>query len=118
MALEILQREDLSLYVVAGVPKRFKKDLCELVKMEAKANGSAILVDNENTEWILAKLRATTRRSHEKTPASAALWRAFRALSAARYHLQDPEAKVQVQELREEVERLWAAASPQHGSSA
>jgi hypothetical protein len=113
---EILQRDDLSLYVVAGVPKYFKKTLCDLVKANAKGDGAVKLVDSEMTDWILTKLREKARRRYQQTPASAALWRAFRALSAARYHLSDPETRAEVQELRDQVERLWTAASPLHPS--
>lgn len=112
MAFEILQREDLSVYLVAGVPRGFEDDLCELVQRKSRVSGAAKIVDNEGTEWVIAKLRENGRRRYEKTAASAALWRAYRALSAAKYHLQDPAAKDRVQALREQVECLWNAESP------
>ncbi len=112
MSAEMLQREDLSIYLVAGVPKSFKKRLQKFVDAESKSDGDVMLVDEEMTEWILARVRGEKRRSHEQTPASAALWRAFRALSAARYHLQDHAMEANVRELRGRVEELWQEVSP------
>jgi hypothetical protein len=112
MASEFYQREDLSIYVVAGVPRSFKSTLAGIVKEAAGESGDLKLVDGEMTEWLLAKLRENGRRSHERTPASAALWRAFRALSAARYHLHDEAMEEEVREIRERIEELWNRASP------
>ena len=70
-------------------------------------------LDEEMTDWLVAHLRGEKRRPHERTPASAALWRAYRALSAARYHLQDRPEEEQVRELRRLVEELWHDLSPQ-----
>lgn len=112
MASEMLERDDLSIYVVAGVPKSFKKKLQKFVDTESKSEGNVMLLEEELTEWVLSRLRGEKRRSHERTPASAALWRAFRALSAARYHLQDDELEIRVRELRSQVEELWRDTSP------
>jgi hypothetical protein len=114
MASEMLQRDDLSVYVVAGVPKSFKKRLLKFVDAESKSAGEVMLLDEEMTEWVLARVRGEKRRSHEQTPASAALWRAYRALSAARYHLQDQPMEAKVRELRSAIEELWRDASPIH----
>jgi hypothetical protein len=114
MASEMLQRDDLSVYVVAGVPKSFKKKLQKFVDSESKSSGDTMLLDDEMTEWVVARLRGDKRRSHEQTPASAALWRAYRALSAARYHLQEGEMEVAVRDLRTRVEALWRDTSPLH----
>jgi hypothetical protein len=108
----MLQRQDLSIYVVAGVPKSFKKKLQKFLEQEAKSPGELMLLDDEMTEWTVAQLRGEKRRSHEQTPASSALWRAYRALSAARYHLQDHELEGRVRNVREDVEHLWRATSP------
>ena len=70
-------------------------------------------LDDEMTEWLVAQLSGEKRRSHERTPASDALWRAYRALSAARYHLQDQPEEEQVRELRRLVEELWREISPE-----
>lgn len=114
MASEMLQRDDLSVYVVAGVPKSFKKKLQKFVDAESKSSGDTMLLDDEMTEWVVARLRGEKRRSHEQTPASSALWRAFRALSAARYHLQDQPIEDEVRELRNRIEELWREVSPLH----
>jgi len=118
MASEMLQRDDLSVYVVAGVPKSFKKKLATIVDGEAKGEGEVMLLDGDITEWVVARLQGDKRRSYETTPGSAALWRAYRALSAARYHLQDHPLAVRIRELRTEVEELWRAVSPLHEEEA
>ena len=112
MASEMLQRDDLTAYVVAGLPKSFLSKLRKVVAAEAR-DGDVMQLDEELTEWLVAQLRGEKRRPHEKTPASAALWRAYRALSAARYHLQDHPEEEQVRELRGQVEKLWHEVSPQ-----
>ena len=112
MAAEMLKRDDLSVYIVAGVPRSFKKKLQKFVEKESKSTGGLMLLDDEMTEWTVARLRGDKRRNHEQTPTSAALWRAFRALSAARYHLQDGEMESKVRALRGEIETLWRKTSP------
>ena len=114
MASEMLQRGDLSVYVVAGVPKSFKKKLQKFVEKESKTEGDVMLLDDEMTDWTVSRLRGDKRRSHEQTPASSALWRAYRALSAARYHLQDQPMEGRIRELRTEIEELWRETSPLH----
>jgi len=115
MAVPMLEREDLSVYIVAGVPRSFKKKFSKFVEGESRAEGEVMLLDEELTEWVVARLRGEKARSHEQTPASAALWRAYRALSAARYHLQDHPLEDRIREIRGEVEELWRTASPIHG---
>ena len=114
MASEMLQRDDVSVYAVAGVPKSFKKKLQKYVDTESKSTGDTMLLDDEMTDWVVARLRGEKRRRHEQTPASSALWRAFRALSAARYHLQDQEIEDEVRVLRNRIEELWRSVSPLH----
>lgn len=114
MASEMLERDDLSVYVVAGVPKSFKKKLHKFVDKESKSQGDVMLLDEGMTEWVLARVKGEKRRSHEQTPASSALWRAYRALSAARYHLQDQPQEQQVREIRSQIEELWRNSSPLH----
>lgn len=114
MASEMLQRDDISVYIVAGVPKSFKKKLQKFVEKESKTTGDVMLLDDEMTEWVVARMRGEKRRSHEQTPASAALWRAYRALSAARYHLQDQPLEKRVRDIRNEIEALWRDTSPLH----
>ncbi len=111
MASEMLQREDLAVYVVAGLPKNFVRDLKAIVR--ERAEGAEVMqVDPEMTDWVVARLRGEKRRAHEQTPASAALWRAYSALSAARYHLQDRPEEEQIRALRRTVEELWRDVSP------
>lgn len=112
MSSEMLQRSDLSAYVIAGLPKSFQSKLKKLVQAES-ADGEVMQLDPEMTEWLIAHLRGEKRRPHERSPASAALWRAYRALSAARYHLQNRPEEEQVRELRGLVEALWHDISPQ-----
>lgn len=112
MAAGILERDDLSVYVIAGVPRSFKRKLQKFVENESKSDGDVMLLDEELTEWVLARLRGEKRPSRERTPASSALWRAYRALSAARYHLQDQPEEARVRELRTEIEALWREISP------
>lgn len=112
MASEMLQRPDLTAYVVAGLPKNFVGKLRKLAQEQAP-EAEVMQVDEEMTEWLVATIRGEKRRPHERTPASAALWRAYRALSAARYHLQhSPEEEGRVRELRNQVEEIWRELSP------
>ena len=45
--------------------------------------------------------------------ASSALWRAYRALSAARYHLQGHPLEDSVRQVRGSVEELWQETTPE-----
>lgn len=113
MGVDILDREDLSVYVVAGVPRSFKRRLQRFVEEEAKGEGDVMLVDDELREWIIARLLNEKRRRSDRTPASSALWRAFSALSAARYHLKDhPQDEERVRRMRQQVEVMWRELSP------
>lgn len=113
MSAEMLERDDLSVYIIAGVPRSFKSKLQKFVEGEAKKEGDIMLLDSDLTDWVLSKLRDEKRPSKSRTPASQALWRAFSALSAARYHLQDnSEEEERVRELRRRVEELWRELSP------
>lgn len=113
MAWELLERDDLSVYIVAGVPRSFKRRLQKFVEEEAKGNGDTMMVDDEFKEWIVARLLNEKRRRSDRTPATSALWRAFSALSAARYHLKDhPDEEERVRRMRRQVESLWRELSP------
>lgn len=113
MGLETLERDDVSVYVVAGVPRSFKSKLLDFVRKESKKDGEVMLVEPQLTEWIIARLRDEKRPARERTQVSRALWRAYSALSAARYHLTDEsEAEERVRELRRMVEDLWREFSP------
>lgn len=112
MANEMLQRADLTGYLVAGLPKSFLAKLRKLAEAE-RADAEVMQLDEELTEWLVAQVQVEKRRSHERTHASAALWRAYRALSAARYHLQEQPEEEQVRDLRRQVEDLWREISPE-----
>jgi hypothetical protein len=114
MSAATLERDDLSLYLIAGVPRSFKAKLLQLVLKETKEKGEVMLVPPAMTEWLVARLRDEKRSPRDRTPAARALWHAYSALSAARYHLQnDPEEEERVRELRRNVEDLWRELSPQ-----
>ena len=113
MSAATLERDDLSLYVIAGVPRSFKSKLQQLVLKETKSSGEVMLIPAEMTEWLVSKLRDDKRPARDRTPASRALWRAYSALSAARYHLQnEPVEEERVRDLRRQVEDLWREMSP------
>jgi hypothetical protein len=113
MSAATLEREDVSLYLIAGVPRSFKSKLQQLVQKETKETGDLMVIPAEMTEWVVSKLRDEKRPSRDRTPASRALWHAYSALSAARYHLQnDPEEEERVRQLRRQVEDLWRHLSP------
>jgi hypothetical protein len=112
MSSEMLQRDDVTAYLVAGLPKSFLARLRKFA-LEESEQSEVMQLDEELTEWLLANLQAEKRRPHQRTPASAALWRAYRALSAARYHLANQPEEEQVRQLRSLVEELWREISPQ-----
>jgi hypothetical protein len=113
MGIDVVEREDITVYLVAGVPKSFKRKLQKFVQQEAKEAGDIYMLEEELSEWVIAKVRNDKRGGRDRTPATAALWRAFSALSAARYHLQhSPESEERVRELRSQVEEIWRELSP------
>jgi hypothetical protein len=113
MQSEFVERDDLSVYVVAGVPRSFKARLREFVRQETRDEGDIIQLENELAEWVLAQLRDEKRPAKGRNPASRALWNAFSALSAARYHLMNQtETEGRILELRRKVEELWREVSP------
>ena len=108
MHAEIVERDDLSVYVIAGVPRSFKTKLRDFVRKEAKDSGDVIQLDGEMTEWVVAQLRDEKRPSKTRTPASRALWRAFSALSAARSSAEDP---LESRKARKSHWRAWTLPS-------
>ena len=113
MGVDIVERDDISVYLVAGVPKSFKRKLQKFVEAEAKEDGDVYMLDEELSEWVISRIRNEKRGGRDRTPASAALWRAYAALSAARYHLQhSPEEEGRVRTLRNDVEEIWRELSP------
>ncbi|MEQ9398137.1 MAG: hypothetical protein RJQ04_03125 [Longimicrobiales bacterium] len=117
MAREWLERDDLSVYVVAGVPKSFNKQLKSMLQKKQGDDVESLRLDEDLSEWVLARVRGEKRASSKRSPASKALWRAFRALAAARYHLRgDEEMDEEIRALRDQVEQLWFKYSPLHRS--
>ena len=113
MAQDWLERDDLSVFVVAGAPKGFNKALKELLGNGSGEEGESLRVKDDLADWVLARVQSDYRKSAWQTPASKALWRAFRALAAARYHVRaDPERAEELREIREQVERHWAEVKP------
>ncbi len=113
MGVDVVERDDVSVYLIAGVPKSFKRKLQKYVEQEAKEAGGIYMLEEELADWVIAKVRNDKRGIRNQTPATAALWRAFSALSAARYHLQhSPEDEERVRQLRSQVEELWQELSP------
>jgi hypothetical protein len=113
MAHEWLERDDLSVFVVAGVPKSFNRELQQLVQKEHGDEAVSLRVHEDLAPWILTRVRGHYRPTSSASLASNALWRAFRALAAARYHVRgDPKLSQKLRELRDQVEKHWAALSP------
>lgn len=118
MAREWLEREDLSVFVVAGAPKGFNRKLQGFLEKEAGADAESLCLKDELSEWVLARVRGEYRKESQRSPASRALWRAFRALAAAQYHLRhDEKREGQIRTLRDKVERHWTAVAPAAGGN-
>lgn len=117
MGIDVVERDDISVYLVAGVPKSFKRKLQKFVEQEAKEAGDIYMLEEELSDWVISRVRNEKRGGRDRTPATAALWRAFSALSAARYHLQhSPEEEERVRNLRNQVEEIWRDLSPMFDS--
>jgi len=113
MAREWLERDDLSVFVVAGAPKGFNRRLKAFLQKELGNGTESLRVNDDLAEWVLARVQGEYRRDSQRSPASRALWRAFRALAAARYHLRgDEKREAQLRKLRDKVESYWIETSP------
>jgi hypothetical protein len=113
MAHDWLERDDVSVFVVAGVPKGFNRKLQETITEEYGEKAVSMRVNDDLAEWILSKVRGEYRPASKRSTASRALWRAFRALAAARYHLRDdPAMSDEVRYLRDQVESHWMRVTP------
>lgn len=113
MAREWLERDDLSVFVVAGAPKGFNRRLQGFLEKEAGEDTESLRVKDDLAEWVLARVKGEYRRESWRSPASKALWRAFRALAAARYHLRGDEGREErLRELRDRVEEHWLEVTP------
>lgn len=117
VAHEWLEQDDLSVYVISDVPRSFHKELKNLLHEQQGDQVEVLRLDDDLSNWVLARVRGAKRQSSNRSPASEALWRAFRALSAARYHLKgDPEMDSRIRSLRDDVEELWHETSPMYAN--
>ncbi len=115
MAHEWLEKEDLSVYVISDVPRSFQKELKHLLHEHQGDDVEVMRLDDDLSQWVLARIRGAKRQGSKRSPASEALWRAFRALAAARYHLRgDAKMDARIRKLRDKVEALWFKTSPLH----
>ncbi len=113
MAREWLERDDLSVFVVAGAPKGFNRRLKSYLQKELGQDTESLRLKDDLAEWVLARVQGEYRRDSQRSPASRALWRAFRALAAARYHLRgDEKREAELRKLRDQVEAYWVETSP------
>lgn len=113
MSREWLERDDLSVFVVAGAPRGFNKKIQALLEAETGEEPLSMEVKKDLGEWVLAQVRGEYRRESWRSPASKALWRAYRALAAARYHLRgDDHRHEDLRDLRDRVEAHWMEVSP------
>jgi len=116
MAREWLENEGLSVYVVYGAPRGLDREIRAKLK-EKDEEYDLLKVDGDLEEWVLARVRGEKRHRNKRSPSSKALWRAFRALAAARYHLtHDDDRATRVRDLRDQVEQLWLEVSPLHAA--
>lgn len=119
MVHEWLEREDLSVFVVSGVPKNFNRRLQSFIEKEHGESAHSLRVKEDLAPWVLAQVRGSYRPSSSSNLASRALWRAYRALAAARFHLrEDKDRDKALKQLRDEVETHWAAVSPRTDAAA
>jgi len=113
MAQEWLERDDLSVYVVAGAPKGFNRSLKACLAHEVGEGTEALRLKDDLAELVLAQVQGEYRRNNQRTPLSKALWRAFRALADARYQVRGDEVReAQLRDLRDQVEACWTENSP------
>ena len=113
MAREWLERDDLSVFVVAGAPKGFNRKLQTFIQKEAGDGAESLRVRDDLADWVLARVRGEYRSESQRSPASKALWRAFRALAAAQYHLRGDEVREgELRALRDQVEGHWSEVAP------
>jgi hypothetical protein len=110
---EWLERSDLSVFVVSGVPSSFERDLRKKLEDDYGEDASVMRLKGTLEEWVLSRVRGEHRRERTRTPATKALWRAFRALAAAIHHMRhEPEKEHEIRVIRDRVEELWNEAQP------
>jgi hypothetical protein len=108
-----LRKGEVSVFVVPKVKKQFDDSLARLLKKELGRTTEPLRLDDDLTAWVAERAAGKKRSKGQRSPAAKALWRSFRALAAARYHLrEDPEAEQELRDLRDRVEVLWMAKAP------
>jgi hypothetical protein len=113
MAGEWLEDGEVTVFVVPKVKKKFDEGLAKLLKKELGETVEPLRLDDDLTTWVAERAAGKNRSKGQKSPAAKALWRAFRALAAARYHLrEDPDAEKELRDLRDRVEGLWMKKAP------
>jgi hypothetical protein len=113
MSEEWLEDGDVSVFVVPKVKKKFDESLARLLKKEVGEPVEPLRLDDDLTTWVADRAAGKNRSKGQRSPAAKALWRAFRALAAARYHLrEDPAAEKELRALRDRVESLWMEKTP------
>ena len=103
-----LAKDRATVFVIPKVKKNFADALAALVEEETGQKVDPIRLDDDLTEWAVTRVVGKARAKGQKKPSTKALWRAFRALAAARYHFREkPERQREVLELRDRIEALW-----------
>jgi hypothetical protein len=110
---EWLEKDDLSVFVVSGVPNGFERDLKKRLQEDYGEDASLLRLKDTLEEWVVSRVRGEHRQERTRTPATKALWRAFRALAAALHHLRhEPDKETEIRAIRNRVEELWHDAQP------
>ncbi|MEZ4416028.1 MAG: hypothetical protein R3E10_09735 [Gemmatimonadota bacterium] len=113
MISDWIDRDDLTVFVVAGATKSFEKDTRDRLKKQAD-DGEFLRLEGELAEWVIARVQGHKRSDRGRSPGTKALWRAFRAIAAAQYHFrEDASKKAELRDLRNRIEQLWHDSSPQ-----
>ncbi|MGD2121247.1 MAG: hypothetical protein PVJ76_05870 [Gemmatimonadota bacterium] len=113
MSEQWLEAGEVSVFVVPKVKKKFDEGLARLLKKELGEPVEPLRLDDDLTTWVADRAAGKNRSKGQKSPAAKALWRAFRALAAARYHLkEDLDAEKELRALRDRVESLWMERAP------
>ena len=113
MSEEWLEDGEVNVFVVPKVKKKFDGSLARILKKEVGEPVEPLRRDDDFTTWVADRAAGKIRSKGQRSPAAKALWRAFRALAAARYHLrEDPDAEKELRALRDRVESLWMDKTP------
>jgi hypothetical protein len=113
MSEQWLEDGDVTVFVIPKVKKDFDEKLARLLEKEVGGPVEPLRLDDDLTTWVADRAAGKKRSKGQKSPAAKALWRAFRALAAARYHLrEDPKSEKELRSLRDRVESLWMEKTP------